>query len=336
MRGCSLSKRERKIEPEWIGGRLSPPFFVEDRAEPYRVTLAVWMEQSSGIIVGQEVCAPEDVEGALGRVLQSALDQPVGAGSRRPVRLRVSDQATAEEVRTAIGNSIPVTVAPTPELDALLNLMVKEMPGPEENASYLEGGRIPPAAVGRLFEAAGALYRVAPWKVATDDQALRLDIPKLDVKGACVVIIGHLGESLGVLVFPSLARYQKFRRAAERPRTTGRIDAGTDWLALSFERGADLPTSQRREVAAHRWPVPDAHAYPVVTRHDRDASMRPLVERDLEIATACARALADFYVKHHRLFDAVMFEPVSESFIGPDGIEVRFTVPYEAFELFDR
>ncbi len=54
------------------------------------------------------------------------------------------------------------------------------------------------------------LYRLAPWKTASDDQVLRVDIPALGVHGACLSIIGGLGESLGFVLFPSLAGYEAF------------------------------------------------------------------------------------------------------------------------------
>ena len=320
---------------EWIGGRLVPPFFVNDRDEPYRPTLVLWMEQPSGLLVGHQLIAPENAEGAVGRALRAALEYPLAGPPRRPDVLRVSDAATAAEVRAAIGDSISVTVAPTPELDALLQLMLKEMPGSGIDVSYLEGGRIPPAAIEKLFSAAELLYRMAPWKAATNGQVLRMDIPGLGVGGACVSIIGSLGESLGVLVFPSLAGYEAFLRAAKRPPGRGRPNAGTDWLALSFDRGADLSTTQRREIAAHGWRVADANAYPVVTRHDRDGASRPLVERDVKIAAACAASLTAFFVKHRNLFETDEFEPVCESWFDAQDLEVRFTIPYEAFELFE-
>src|SRR3989442_12979915 len=56
----------------------------------------------------------------------------------------------------------------------------------KDTESYLEGGRIPAPAVARLFEAARLLYVVAPWKTASDDQILRVDIPQLGIEGACL------------------------------------------------------------------------------------------------------------------------------------------------------
>ena len=321
---------------EWIGGLLSPPFFITDREEPYRAEFVVWMEQPEGLIVGQEAIASEESHGALGRVLLAAMDRPLVGSPRLPARIRVADAVLAAEVRAAVGEAIPVDVAPTPELDEFLQAMLESMPRGDEEESYLEGGRIPPAAVGQFFTHAQLLYQLAPWKVASDDQVLRMDIPELGVEGACVSIIGMLGESLGLLIFPSLVGYEAFARAAEEFRPeAGRIDLGTDWLALSFERGADLPAAMRREVTAHGWPVADAKAYPRIERRERDGACRPLVERDVRIASACAASLSAFFAKHRAFFEAEEIEPVCESYSDERDLNVRFTVPYEALALFD-
>lgn len=323
---------------EWVGGRLRPPFFIEDREEPYRVEIAVWMELPSGLVVGQEVAPPEQVSGAVGRALEESFRKPLAGRPRRPTRLRVADAVLAHEVRAVVGDAIPVTVAPTPELDSLLEFMVERAPGSAHGlgASYLESGRIPADAVARLFEAARLLYSLKPWDTVSDDRVLRVDIPALGLEGACVSIIGALGESLGFLLFPSVAAYRIFADAAERqtPRH-GTLDFGTGWLSLGFDRGADLPATMRKEVSAHGWPVADANAYPHVERRDPDGMPRPLVPRDLAIASACATSLASFFVKHPGYFGSSEPEPICESWFDDDDLEVCLTHPYEAFALFD-
>ncbi|MEN8182082.1 MAG: SEC-C domain-containing protein [Myxococcota bacterium] len=320
---------------EWVGGRLSPPFFVTDRDEPYRPGLVVWMDARDGLVVGQQVVGPEDTDGAVARVLLAALERPLAGPPRHPDQIRVADAHLAAEVRAALGDGTPIEVAPTPELDEFLELMLESMQGEDEDESYLEDGRVPPAAVARLFAAAEVLYGLAPWRVATDDQVLRMDIPALGVEGACVSIIGNLGESLGLLIFPSLAGYEAFAGAAEEHVPGGApIDFGTDLLALGFERGADLPPGMRREVVAHGWPVAEANAYPRVERRERDGASRPLVERDLKIASACATSLSAFFAKHRSVFEADECEPICESYFDEHDLQVRFTLPYEASALF--
>jgi hypothetical protein len=289
------------------------------------------------LIVGQELTAPANAEGALGRALKAALERPLAGSPRRPSRIRVADADLAAEVRAIVGNDVPIRVAPTPELDEVLESMIEAMPSDsDEEPSYLEGGRIPEEVVAELFGAAEYLYRVAPWRVATDDQVVRIDISDLGIEGACLSIIGALGESLGFLLFPSFGAYAAFTEVAEDlPTREGPIDLGTAWLALNFERGADLPAAMRREIAESGWPVAAAEAYPHLLSVDRDAALRPLVERDFRIATACARALASFFVRNPRSFAPDEMTPASESFSDDIGPTVRITAPCEAFPLFE-
>ena len=286
----------------------------------------------------QEVSAPEDASGALGRALLEAMRAPLIGPARRPDAIRIADPDEAVALRAAAGDAIPVTIAPTPELDLLLNQMLESMNADAEAPSYLDDGRIAPEAVAKLFSSAEILYRTAPWKLASDDQVLRLDIPSLGVEGARLSIIGSLEENLGLILFPSVEGYDAFLRAEANfaaGETDGPLDLGTDWLSLSFDRGADLPASMRREVAEHGWPVADAGAYPVVMRCERDGITRPPTEREFEIATACATSLFAFFAKHRRLFELDEIDPVCESYYDENDREVRFTVPYEAYSQFD-
>ncbi len=320
---------------EWLGGRLAPPFFITDCEQPYRAQIALWLELPQGLIVGQALTAPADAEGSLGRALSAALTRPLIGPVRRPSRIRVADQDLAAEVRAIVGDGVAILVAPTPELDQVLESMIEAMPSDsDEEPSYLEGGRISEEIVAELFGAAEYLYRVAPWRVATDDQVVRVDISELGIQGACLSIIGALGESLGIVLFPSLEDYEAF--APEESAPTGRrVDLGSSCLALSFERGADIPIRMRREIGEHGWPVAAPEAYPSLRHLEREGASRPLAERDFRVASACARALASFFVRNPRSFAPDETLPASESFSDDLGPTVRITAPYEAFSLFE-
>jgi hypothetical protein len=113
---------------EWVGGLLAPPFFVTDAEEPYRAQIALWLELPEGLIVGQELTAPADAEGALGRALSAALERPLAGSPRRPSRIRVADSDLAAEIRPIVGNEVQIRVAPTLELDEVLVIMIEAMP----------------------------------------------------------------------------------------------------------------------------------------------------------------------------------------------------------------
>jgi hypothetical protein len=198
--------------------------------------------------VGQAVLAEAERDGALVSALKTALERPTpGAGT--PARLRVADPGLATEVRVQFGDGFVVDVAPTPELDEIFEQFLASAPRDEDGESYLEGGRVSSPVVARMFQAASVLYRCAPWRVASDSEVLRADIPDLGVEGACVSIIGALGERLGIIIFPSLLAYERFGAAAEKTRRGGRLDLGAPILSLDFwreARGGPRPPTRGR------------------------------------------------------------------------------------------
>jgi len=109
---------------EWVGGLLAPPFFIAEPDEAERVEIVVWFELPSGLIVGEEIVEARATAGAIGRTLQAALDHPKVGPRRRPDAIRVADAALAGEVRAVVGEMIPVSVAPTPEMDQLLESLI--------------------------------------------------------------------------------------------------------------------------------------------------------------------------------------------------------------------
>lgn len=307
-----------------------PGYVME--GEPYRPEIILWLELPDDLIVGSTLIDPNGPPVSVVQVLLDAMKRPMTGAPRRPDRVRVADDALAAEVRAA-ARGLEVVVAPTPELGAIVEMMAEGMPPGETQASYLEGGRVSADAVARLFRAAERLWRVSPWTGAHDGQIIRVDAPQLGVKGACLSIIGSLGQSRGLLLFPSLAGYDSFLVAGERRRAP--LDLGTTVLSLEFERGADLPRSLRREVASHGWPVAAPDAYPRVEHRDRDGLQRPQSAGDVRLMTRIAEAFVPFFLKHCDLFAGDEPEPVCESYYDQNEIEVRFTLPYEAHEAVD-
>jgi hypothetical protein len=315
---------------EWVGGRLTSPFYVLE-PEPYRPEVILWLELPDDLIIACEMIDPAGPPVSFAESLRLAMRTPAAGPPRRPARVRVPEQRLAVEIRQVVPEA-EIVVAPTPELDAVLRLMHQTMPADDESEpSYFEDGRVSVAAIEKLFAAAAALFRAAPWEIASDGQLLRVDIPGLGVAGACLSIIGALGESLGFILFPSMAAHDRFLDAAEtfgmETLQSGAVDLGSSTLSLNFERGADLPAGMHREAAEHGWPIAAANAYPWVQHRDRDGIPRPLIERDVETVTVCAAALAAFSAKHESAFTNASFRPIHESWFGGNGLEVRFTFP---------
>jgi len=330
------SGRSRSTRREWVGGRVVTPFYVTEGG-PHRPELILWLELPEQVVVFFELTEPGSAPGSFGASLVKAMESPLIGPPRRPGAVRVKDARLAAEVRRVLPG-VPVEQAATPELDQALELLSEaaERDGPPVRHSYFEDGRVGARAVADLFRSAKLLYQLAPWKTAGDDQILRVDIPALGVEAACLSIIGALGESLGLILFPSLEAFERYLDAADAPHSPGApADMGTSLLSLEFEAGSDLPPEMYREVLEHGWPVAGKRAYPVVRHVDRDCVLRPLTEVDVRIASACAASLAAFFSKHADLFrEDASGKPVCESYFNEEDLEVRFTLPYEAGECF--
>jgi len=328
-------KRRIAGTPEWVGGRLyAPAYITED--EPYRPEIILWLELPDELVVGSELVDPNGPPMSFAATLLDAMAAPMVGRPRRPARIRVADAQLAAQVQEAIPD-IDVVVAPTPELHRFVQSMMASMsPEGDSNLSYFEGGRISAETVGSLFQAANLLYDLSPWQKAHESQVVRLDIPGLDVEGACVSIIGAQGETFGFIIFPSLLAYERFLDVgvAGLPEE-GLFDLGTPTLSLIFERGADLPSSMRREATRQGWPVAGPKAYPWVQHRDRDGLLMPLTEKDVLIVSACATSLATFFLKHGGIFEREDFDFICESYVDENDLEVRFTAPYEAGPLFE-
>ena len=223
------------------------------------------------------------------------------------------------------------------ELDAFLEHMIAPMPGDADyDGSYFAGGRVSAEAIEKLFTACRFLFEVEPWTVVDDKQVLRMDIPALDVDGACLSVIGQRdAESPGVLVFPSVHGFKQFLKAT----ASGAIEDGTDalgseLLAVTFESSTELPPAMRREAMEHGWPVATADAYPLAERRAPDGMPLPLIERDFQIATACALSFTAFFARHAAIFESDTFDAVCESYFNDDDLEVRFAAPYDRFADF--
>lgn len=329
-----IAHRARPVR-EWVGGVLWPPIVIET-PEPTRAGWVVWLELPDNLVVGQEVVKPDKVAGAVARTLREALAQPLVGAPRRPGMIRVADNDTAAEVRAEVRETIPVRIAPTPELDDILKDLMESFPDSVDNeASYFANGKISADAVADLFAASSSLLTVAPWTSASDNQFLRMNIPDLGVEGACVSVVGQLGAIRGFTVFPSRDSVDAFV-AACAPDASPRepFSLGSDYLMLTFIPFAELPPLMRTEAAHCGWPAEEEGLCPVVHRVGGDGLPIPPEERDVAIAVSCARALVAFFVKHGDRFESNTITPVFEAFQDGHDREVQLSVPYEAFEGF--
>ncbi len=311
---------------------------AEPGRDEVRPLIVICYETESDLVVGQTLVMPDELTGACARVLSSACAAPSAGAPRTPARVWVESVEIAEELSSIKGLRAEVVVGEVPEIDGVMDSLRASLAGSgrasDEGPGYLQDGGLSRETVGALFEAARALYAVAPWKDCNECLA-RIDIPELDVAGACLVVIGALGDVFGFLLFPSADAHEQFIEATARTRRGGPDRFGTPFTSLTFVCAADLPSRHRREAMRERWPVASSEAYPLPERLDSDGLRRSLTERDMKVLGAVTSALCAFAVRHPRSLTDPDSAPVRETSSGRDNIAVRITVPYEAYELFE-
>jgi hypothetical protein len=319
---------------EWSGGSFLMPSFVFEGESPYRPHAIVWMTEEE-LIVGATVVPPGDIVGATVESFDASTRAPMAGQPRVPSRVRVASPELAETLRARLGPDVEVRVAPTPELDTVVDQLREHLLGgrSDDPPSYLGGG-IDVPAMASFFRAAADLYRAAPWKsVPSDTDILELTIPSLGVHDVVVCVIGQAGESYGVLFFDELADFEAYLEGAEAAEADG---APPERLArlvsLNFDRRTDVEPELREEIAEHGWEVAGSKAYPWLLRMDADLVARPLTLKELSAVEVAVLALSRLCKERKALARAFTGGPPAEATYMVDAhageTEVTLRAPY--------
>lgn len=314
---------------EWVGARIPFPLPLKDGKT---AVLQLFAELPSHIVVGTRLDKTEAGQPLSEFLLEVALKPMVGP-ARLPGRIRVADEAAAADLQSIAGLPVKIAVAPTPEIDEIVDDLRRALDAGSQEEDYLSGGTIDADAVGALFRAATVLHTLAPWKTAGDYQLIQIDAPQLNLHEACVSIIGNAGESFGFVLFPSLGEYERF---LESPPAPGNSHTGT-WRSLNFVPKDQVSKKQLAQIKEHGWEVAGRKAYPAAVVVDGGERMFPGPE-DIAVLRACTTVLVSFLMRNGAgIFekDQDDIEPLSQSFTGGDGLTVRLTYPLEAASLYD-
>ncbi len=278
---------------EWLGGIASLPELVRDEV-PYHPSVLIWLGPSE-LILGSVVDHPDRIWDRVVESFRQAIDTPLAGEPGAPRQVRVASRPLAAMLREAFPD-VRVVRAPTPELDAVFEGMFEHMAAraaEDVDASYLDGG-LDAELIGRFFEVAAALYETKPWTVARDEDCpFLLTVDALGIEDAFVTVLGGQGEAYGLLIFDSADDFDVFAEAADGVMRGAEPGTLPPYMALNFERGADMPKSLREEIAKHGWKVAHAKAYPWLMMTDEDGVPVAPTDGDVTLAMAAARAVTD-------------------------------------------
>lgn len=323
------------METTWIGGRCASPLFVGDENEDgFQADIILWFDVTSGLVVGFEVAAPTDPALAVAQSLRRTLDKPMAGPRRRPARLRV---ATAElaALLGPVAAGIAVEVAPTPELDRIVDHMGQQMPGANPVlAGFRRTLHEERAAVAQLIPAAARVFLAQPWSTLWDADVLRLDVPELDVSGWCVSVIGRLRQSFGLILFRSREDYLQqlaFADALAAQEDGPPSVAMPEAVSLSFAARGELPGFLRKEIVERGWTLDHLGVYPIWFCSTADGAARVPTAAELSILAAASAGMAEHLARFQRELAAPEVEPHTGEYpvvLGARTVTARITSPH--------
>ncbi len=282
-------------EPDWAAEVL--PLAIDLGREPAQRPAAVLVTAGDLVLhhdlrirVGGEV--EQVVELIASAVLGAA--RQVGSLPQR-VLVRHSEVAAGLQPRLA-GRDIEVVHDPDPpELARTARDLMEHLTGfeywpPVGSVRMWAGWGLSPRRVREIFEAASDFWRSAPWEVMSD-----LQTPELVTTSGrqwTALVLGDAGMEYGLTLCSDPADLPHLLPGT--PAALRRIRGRT--LALTFDKGADLPPQMRREIASAGWPVASTDAYPVLVTVNTPGGGLSLA--DSEDLVEALRALPAFAEAH--------------------------------------
>lgn len=278
---------------EWAGAVLSMPAYVTGDGEPYRPDLVVWVDTSSGMIVGSEMVRPGEALDRAAALFAGATRAPLVGKPRVPRRLRVAERDLYDALADRVGR-VELVLAPTPEMDEVLETLREQMAesgGPESAATHLVDGITADDMAG-LYRAAAHFYRAAPWRSIPADAFLRISCDRLNMTDGALCVVGQSGEAFGFAQLDSTSDAIAYCDALDDLEEGGGRPVLPPHRMLTYNDRDDLAPSLLREIESYGWETAGPDALPAIAAIDTDLVARPLARDELVAMTAIIEAIS--------------------------------------------
>ncbi len=296
---------------EWVGAitQMAPPADVEDAAPADVLAFLA----PGGPLLFLEMNAPDALLADAATHLRSAIERPLSGPAHAPTSVRLSTDTLADALRAALPDGITLTVGPTPEVEAALEIVratVHVVP------SFLPAD-VDPDVAAAFFRATAALHRAKPWNSVPDDENLFLvTIERFGLRDAPVSIIGQNGEAFGLLLFRNEDDYEAYLEAAAAIHD-GEEPAFPPHVAITFDQATDVEAALRAEIEARGWEIAAPDAYAMITMVENGGAIRAAHPEEITMVESLALA-----------FTALIepAEPLRQAYEKKEPFERTFTV----------
>lgn len=296
---------ETDHRPEWVGGVVTLPTYIAEGGKTYRPSLIIWIDVATEMILGASAMPPEDAPAAAGANLRETARNPKAGSPVMPGRVRVATPELAEALRASI-DGVEIVCAPTPELDRAIDSLREHLARNDEGSDlhYLRAD-VTAEGTAAMFRAAARLYEARPWEVIpADNRLIGVTSESLGLRDVVVSVIGQGGKVNGFVLFASLDDLDQFGDAADAIKR-GERPTFPCYVALTYARRTEVGPGLLDEIAAYRWEVASAAAYPVIAVVDQAMVGRNPTQIEMVRIEAIAVSLAEIIREYPSELEAV-------------------------------
>ncbi len=124
------------------------------------------------------------------------------------------------------------------------------------------GWGLPPELVARMFDAAAAYHRAAPWLIASTE--LPILVSRKGGHEWTAVILGGAGDQMGISLYYDPADLERMVTREDNAPEAVFNGMRREILALLYNTRSELPRRMREEIKAERWEIAGPGAYPTL------------------------------------------------------------------------
>ncbi len=298
-------------------------------SDPAARPVAVLLVAGGFVLACQLENGPSEEPEVLAALMAHEVLQAVARCGVRPPQLCVGQRPLAEALRGALApHGIAVAlVAELPGVERALRSLLGHVFGgilPLERLrsqpATWAGWGMPAALVARMFEAAAAFRRAAPWEVVPGDFPIAVSRPGEEEWVA--VVLGAAGEQLGLALYQDPEDFARLMASDADDPGSAFDDAQGLVVSLVFNVREELPKPMRAEIKGAGWPVAGSDAYPsLLVLNTPGGGIR---EGDFRFLVEVLEALPRFVAAHEARFaDAWMAHGAVAWRDGETGVAFR-------------
>jgi hypothetical protein len=264
----------------WEVGCQQMEMEVENASgSPRRPWVTLIVGGQSGLAIGTDMQLSHPTPTDVLRTIGQTIRKPAIGRPHRPKSVVCAERALAESLAPGLAAlGVESATGETPHLVEMLASLGQFLDTRRAVPGLLESPGTTPELVGRLFAAAAAYYRFAPWTLVADDLPIAVRVPDVSDRVAYVVVIGQAGKVRGLAVFRTPEALQIGLSATDPEEAMGLVDQE----GLTFGTSDEIEPSDLAAVEKHGWQIAGPDAYPMPFIITRTGETRRPGAADLE------------------------------------------------------